>query len=145
MEKSKVLVLNGPSLSALGQREPEIYGSLTLGDVETMIQREAEKLGLEGECRQSNHEGELVDWVLEAGNSDVVGIVINPAAYTHTSLALGDALRAAGVPAVEVHLSNVLARETIRRRSLTAPACVGSISGLGPEGYLLALRYFSCS
>lgn len=137
----KILVLNGPSLSALGTREPEIYGRTTLREIEETLISRAREMGVQASCRQSNHEGELIDWILEARDQGFSGIVINPAAYTHTSLALADALKASGVPAVEVHISNIHARESIRRVSLTGGSCLGSICGLGPAGYVLALTH----
>ncbi|MBN2451201.1 MAG: type II 3-dehydroquinate dehydratase [Lentisphaeria bacterium] len=135
----KLLVLNGPNLQLLGRRSPEIYGHATLGEVEENLARLARELGVEVECRQSNHEGDLVDWVgSAAGRFD--GIVLNAAAYTHTSIALRDAVAGAGVPTVEVHISNVAAREEFRQRSLTAAVCLGQITGFGVAGYGMALR-----
>jgi 3-dehydroquinate dehydratase-2 len=135
-----ILVLHGPSLSALGRREPGIYGTTTLAQIDQALADEAQGLGARVRCIQSNHEGALIDAILSASELGVCGIVINPGAYTHTSLAIADALRAAGLPAVEVHLSQMWARENIRRRSLVAPACVASVSGFGAQSYLLALR-----
>jgi 3-dehydroquinate dehydratase-2 len=134
------LVLSGPNLHRLGKRQPEIYGHQTLEQIHQRIAAEAAELSVEVECRQSNHEGELVDWVGSAAEQGFAGIVINPGAYTHTSYALYDALLAAGVPAVEVHLSNPEAREEFRRRSRTAAACVGKVAGFGDASYLLGLR-----
>ena len=135
----RILVLNGPNLNLLGTREPGVYGSATLGDVEQRLADVASELSVDIECRQSNHEGDLVDWIGSSrGTFD--GVVINPAAYTHTSVALRDALAATGIPAVEVHISNVHAREHFRRRSLTAPVCLGQVCGLGVAGYEWALR-----
>lgn len=136
----KILVLNGPNLNLLGTREPEIYGSETLGDIEAAVKARAAELGAAIEFRQSNCEGELVSWI-GAARGEFDGIVINPAAYTHTSLALCDALKAVAdqVPAVEIHLSNTHKREEIRHKSLTAPACIGQLMGFGSYGYLLAL------
>ncbi len=134
----KILVLNGPNLHLLGRREPDVYGRETLEDIRRALDRRANELGVEIEFRQSNCEGELVGWIgAAAGQFD--GILINPAAYTHTSVALYDALRAAAVPCVEVHLSHPAAREEFRRRSLTAPACIGTVAGFGGASYILAL------
>lgn len=135
-----VLVLHGPSLGALGRREPELYGRLTLEQIDRALAGEACRLGARVTARQSNHEGVLIDEILAAPGRGVAGVLINPGAYTHTSLALADALRAAGLPAVEVHLSQISAREPIRRRSLVAAVCIASVSGFGAGSYLLALR-----
>ena len=139
----KILVINGPNLGLLGVREPEIYGKVTLADVICQLQSvAAENPGCELEFLQSNHEGAIVDR-LNAILTDapVDGIVINPAAYTHTSVAIADALRACSkVPAIEVHISNISNRESFRHESLTAPACLGMIAGLGSDGYEWALR-----
>src|SRR5665213_2416935 len=135
----KVLFLNGPNLNLLGQREPEVYGRATLADIEAMVRKRAQELKVEIDFRQSNQEGELVGWIQEAkGKSDV--IVINAAAYTHTSIALRDAIAAVGVPTIEIHLSNVHAREKFRHKSLIAPVCCGQISGFGQKSYILALE-----
>ena len=138
----KVLIINGPNLNLLGTREPEIYGKTTLKDIETELKNRAEKLNIEIECFQSNHEGEIVDKIHSAKNN-FDAIIINPAAYTHTSVAIRDAFAAVDIPAIEVHISNVYAREDFRHNSLTAPVVTGQISGLGIQGYLLALEYFS--
>jgi len=135
-----VLVLHGPSLSALGRREPQIYGTATLREVDLALTREAGAMGVGVRCLQSNHEGDLIDAILEAPNLGVGGILINAAAYTHSSLAIADALRAAGLPAVDVHLSQIWARGPARRRSPVGAACRGSVSGFGAESYLLGLR-----
>jgi len=136
----RILVLSGPNLHRLGKRQPEVYGHQTLEQIHQRIAAEAEALGAQVECRQSNHEGELVDWVGSAQDQGFAGIVINPGAYTHTSYALYDALLGAGVPSVEVHLSNPEAREPFRHRSRTAPACIGKVAGFGDGSYLLGLR-----
>jgi 3-dehydroquinate dehydratase II len=136
----RVLVLSGPNLHRLGKRQPEVYGHRTLEQIHERIRGEAAALGASVDCRQSNHEGELVDWVGSAQEQGFVGIVFNPGAYTHTSYALYDALLAANVPCVEVHLSNPEAREPFRRRSRTAPACIGKVAGFGEDSYLLGLR-----
>lgn len=139
----KILVINGPNLGLLGVREPEIYGYTTLKDLEAqMLAAAAEEPGCELEFLQSNHEGVIVDRLNAVlTGSAVDGIIINPGAYTHTSVAIGDALRACRkVPAIEVHISNIASRETFRHESLTAPACTGMIAGLGIAGYLVALQ-----
>ncbi len=135
----KVLVIHGPNLNLLGKREPKIYGKASLSRINQLIQDEAQKIGVQIETVQSNHEGELVDLIGNA-RKDYDGILINPAAYTHTSVALRDALSACGLPAVEVHLSNIYGREEFRRNSLTAPVCIGQVSGFGEESYLLGLE-----
>jgi len=133
----KVLFLNGPNLNLLGQREPEVYGHRTLGDIEAMLRERALRRGVEIEFRQSNAEGDLVDWIQKAkGRFD--SVVLNAAAYTHTSVALRDAIAATGIPVIEVHLSNIHAREEFRHKSLIAPVCVGQISGFGAFSYVLA-------
>ena len=135
----KVLFLNGPNLNLLGQREPEVYGRSTLADIEAKLRARAQKLKVDVDFRQSNLEGELVDWIQQAkGQFDV--IVLNAAAYAHTSIALRDAIVAAGVPTVEIHLSNIHAREEFRHKSLIAPVCRGQILGFGADSYLLALE-----
>ena len=140
--RGKVLVLNGPNLNLLGTREPGVYGQATLEEIARRVQSLGRELGLEVEFFQSNSEGEIVDAVQRAAGS-CRGLIINPAAYTHTSVALRDALAAVDLPAVEVHLSNVHGREDFRRQSLTAAVCRGVITGFGAEGYLLALRALS--
>lgn len=135
----KLLILNGPNLNLLGIREPEIYGRQTYEDLEKYLHQKAAVLDCEIEVRQSNHEGDLVDWIQEAlGSFD--GIVINPAAYTHTSVAILDALKAVSLPAVEVHLSKVSEREEFRRISYAGMACMETIEGKGFEGYGLAME-----
>ncbi len=140
MAKSpKVLVLNGPNLNLLGTREPEIYGTTTLADIETQCRKRAKALGLTADCRQSNAEGELVGWIQEARDG-AAGIVLNPGAYTHTSVAILDALLAVGLPVIEVHLSNTHKREDFRRQSYVSRAAEGVICGFGVQGYLMALE-----
>ena len=135
----KALFLNGPNLNLLGQREPEIYGSMTLADIEDMVREHAERHGVEVAFDQSNHEGELVTQVQQsAGNYDYV--LLNAAAYTHTSIALKDAIIGADVNAIEIHLTNVHAREAYRRKSIIAQACIGSINGFGAASYILGLE-----
>ncbi len=134
----RVLVIHGPNLQLLGEREPEIYGKETLKDINGMIRRHAKSLGISVTVLQSNHEGEIVDKIGDMGGS-FDALVINPAAYTHTSIGIRDAIAATGLPAVEVHLSNTSAREEFRRRSLIAPVCRGVIAGFGSLGYCLAL------
>lgn len=133
-----VLLLNGPNLNLLGTREPTIYGSITLNEIEARCRKQGKALGLTVDCRQSNAEGELVTWVQEA-RTGCGGIVINPGAYSHTSIALLDALQAVGLPVVEVHLSNIHRREPFRHHSYVSKAATGVICGLGPLGYELAL------
>jgi 3-dehydroquinate dehydratase-2 len=135
----RVLVLHGPSLNLLGTREPEVYGTLTLQDVESRLAAWGEEAGWERESFQSNHEGALIDRMQEA-RGRVRFQVINPGAYTHTSVALRDAVAACGTPTLEVHLSNIDAREEFRHHSLIAPVCRGQISGLGVESYVAALQ-----
>jgi 3-dehydroquinate dehydratase II len=134
----KILVLNGPNLGTLGRREPEVYGTRTLADLEGMIAARARDLGLQVSCKQSNHEGQLIDWI-EKEPSDA--IIINPGALSHYSLALADALRGSGKPVVEVHISNVFSREPERHRMVTGAVAKGVISGLGFDGYLAALEH----
>jgi 3-dehydroquinate dehydratase II len=133
-----ILVLNGPNLNLLGTRQPEIYGRASLADVEKSCRHRAGELGLGLEFRQSNHEGELIDWIQQA-RGKMAGIVINPAGYSHSSVALLDALVASDLPVIEVHLSNIFKREAFRHHSFVSEAARGVICGLGPRGYLLAL------
>ena len=139
-----VLVLNGPNLNLLGTRKPEVYGSTTLADVESRCREEAGKLGLDLEFRQSNHEGQLIDWLHECGAQvragTSIGAVFNPGAYTHTSVALHDAIEGASVPVIEIHISNVHAREAFRHHSYISPVARGTIVGLGVYGYVLAIQ-----
>ncbi len=134
-----VAVIHGPNLNLLGVREPDVYGTVTLAEIDERIRALAEALGVEVTICQHNSEGAMIDAIQQAG-CEADGIVINPAGYTHTSVAIHDALKAVPVPAIEVHLSNILAREDWRQRSMTAPACAGVIGGLGADSYLLALR-----
>jgi 3-dehydroquinate dehydratase-2 len=139
-----VLVLNGPNLNLLGTRKPEVYGSTTLADVEEMCRQEAGKLGLEVEFRQSNHEGQIIDWIHEYGakvkEGSCIGAVYNPGAHTHTSVAIRDAIEGASLPVIETHISNVHAREEFRHHSFVSPVAAGIIVGFGASGYLLALQ-----
>ncbi|HET9932709.1 MAG TPA: type II 3-dehydroquinate dehydratase, partial [Polyangiaceae bacterium] len=135
-----VLVLSGPNLDRLGRREPEIYGRTTLPQIHDRLEAVAAELGVRVECRQSNHEGLLIDWIGAASDDGFGAILINPGAYTHTSYALHDAIKGAGVPTVELHLSNPDAREAFRRHSCVAPACLGRIAGFGAASYEVALR-----
>ncbi len=135
-----IYILNGPNLNRLGKREPTIYGTATLADVERLCAETAESVGLELVFRQSNHEGELIDWIHEARAAATAGIVINPAGYTHTSVALMDALLAVDLPVIEVHITNIHRREEFRHMSYVSKAATGVIAGLGVGGYALALR-----
>ncbi len=136
----KFLVINGPNLQLLGTRKPEVYGKTTLEDINKSLEELAVSLGVSLSFFQSNHEGDLVDRIAQAKTEKIDGIIINPAAYTHSSFAIRDAIEAVEIPTLEVHLSNIHAREEFRHESLTAGVCVGQISGLGPKGYRLALR-----
>lgn len=135
----RVLVLHGPNLNLLGNREPSIYGTATLGAIDAALSKLSDELGVELDIRQSNLEGELVTWIQDARRR-CQGIILNPAAYTHTSVAIRDALAAVDLPTVEVHLSNIYRREEFRRHSYVSGVALGQISGFGPTGYLLALR-----
>ena len=135
----KILFLNGPNLNLLGQREPDVYGRSTLADIEAAVRERAKKLGADIDFRQSNLEGELVAWIQQAKEQFEV-IVLNAAAYTHTSVALRDAISAVGVPTIEIHLSNVHAREEFRHKSVIAPVCRGQIAGFGLNSYVLAVE-----
>jgi 3-dehydroquinate dehydratase II len=135
-----IYVLNGPNLNLLGTREPEIYGHANLADVEKLCAATAAQFGLKADCRQSNREGELIDFIHEAHASKAVGIIINAGGYSHTSIALHDALVAVRIPAVEVHISNIHARENFRHHSFTAKAAIATLSGFGIDGYRLAIN-----
>ncbi len=139
MAKASVLVLNGPNLNLLGQREPGVYGSQTLADVEALCRKEGEALGLDVHCAQSNYEGRLIELIHEAFGQHG-GLVMNPGAYTHTSIAIMDAIKGVGLPLVEVHLSNVHAREAFRHHSYISPVALGVICGFGSQGYRFALQ-----
>ena len=139
----KILVLNGPNLNLLGTREPAVYGHTTLADVEALCRAAAAERGAEVDCRQTNHEGVLIDWIHAAGvqhrAGELAGVVFNAGAYTHTSLALHDAIKGSGVPVIEVHISNVHAREAVRHHSFISPAAAGIVVGFGIDGYVLAI------
>ena len=139
-----VLVLNGPNLNLLGTRKPEVYGSTTLADVEKMCRTAAGELGLDVDFRQSNHEGQLIDWLHECGAAvkagECIGAVYNPGAHTHTSVALHDAIEGASVPVIECHISNVHKREEFRHHSFISPVAAGIIVGFGVHGYLMGMR-----
>jgi len=135
-----VFVLNGPNLNLLGTREPEIYGRETLDDIRAALEEKAGPLGLSIDLRQTNHEGELIDWIHEAQHEGARAVILNPGGYTHTSVALHDAIKSVSVPVIEVHLSNVHAREPFRRHSYVAMAARGTVAGFGPASYLLALQ-----
>ena len=137
----KITVINGPNLNLLGQREPQIYGGTTLAQIEESLRQQGKEIGIDVRCFQSNIEGELVDALQQAGN-DSDGVILNGGAYTHTSVALRDAVAAIDIPVVEVHLSNPQAREEFRWTSLLADVCVGSVSGFGERSYELALLWF---
>lgn len=138
-KKKKILVLNGPNLNLLGKRQPDIYGRLTLEQINRKIRALAKELGVDVDIRQSNHEGELVTWIQQAPGQ-FGAIVINPAAYTHSSVAMRDAITSVGLPTIEVHLSNIHRREPFRHHSYIAEAAVGQIAGFGADSYLLGLR-----
>jgi len=137
---ARILCISGPNLQLLGTREPDVYGTETLSDIHARLGARARSLGVDLEARQTNHEGEIVDWIGAAPKGGFGGLLLNPGAYTHTSIAILDALSAAALPCVEVHLSNPDAREAFRRRSRVAPACVGRVSGFGGDSYELALE-----
>lgn len=135
----RVLVLNGPNLNLLGQREPAVYGTTTLADISAMLAAAAGPLGLRTDLRQTNHEGQMIDWLHEARN-DTHAVILNPGGWTHTSVALHDAVKAIGTPVIEVHISNPHARESFRHTSFVSPVARGVIVGFGADGYLLALH-----
>jgi len=137
----KILLINGPNLNLLGTREPEIYGRTTLSEIEATVSEQAEKLGMAIKPYQSNHEGGIIDFI-QAECDDAYGIIINPGAFTHYSYAIRDCLAGAGLPVVEVHISNLHKREKWRNRSVISEICAGMINGMGVTGYLLALEYF---
>lgn len=141
---STILVLNGPNLNLLGTREPAVYGAATLADVERLCREAGERLGHSVDCRQSNHEGVLIDAIHDAGRAfatgSLIGVVFNAGAFTHTSIALHDAIKGTGVPVIEVHISNVHAREEFRHHSWLSPVAVGIVIGLGVDGYGLAIE-----
>jgi 3-dehydroquinate dehydratase-2 len=134
-----ILVLHGPNLNLLGQREPGVYGQVTLAEIDAAIAQHGAARGAKIECRQSNHEGVLVEAIQQATGQGFAGVVLNPGAFTHYSYALRDAIAGVSIPVVEVHLSNLYAREAFRHRSVTAAVCRGQISGFGPQSYLLGL------
>ncbi len=144
MNPPRILVIHGPNLNLLGTREVDVYGRVTLKEINLLLGREAALLGVKLKIVQSNHEGKIVDLIGEARGS-FKGILINPAAYTHTSVAIRDALLAAALPTVEVHLSNIYKREDFRKQSLTAPACIGQVSGFGKDSYILGLKGLKAS
>jgi len=140
----RIGVINGPNLDRLGMREPEIYGDQTLTDLENLLVEEAERLGIEVQFYQSNHEGFIIDEINNVfADGEVFGLIVNPGALTHTSLALRDCLAGCDLPTIEVHLSNIYQREEIRKHSLTAEASIGVISGLGFDGYVAAMRHLA--
>lgn len=136
----RILVLNGPNLNLLGKREPDVYGAATLADIEVLVRDSFPEVTIE--FVQTNHEGEIIDRLHRADEERIDGIVMNPAGYSHTSVAIRDTILAIDTPVIEIHLSNIHAREGFRQQSMTAGACSGMISGLGPSGYVLGVRYF---
>jgi 3-dehydroquinate dehydratase-2 len=137
----RIAVINGPNLNMLGTREPAIYGNSTLDEINALLQKEYPEISFT--FFQSNHEGELIDFLHQSYHEGIVGIVINPGGYSHTSIALADAIKSIAIPTVEVHISNIYQREAFRQHSYTATACNGVISGLGIQGYILAIAYLS--
>ena len=138
----KIAVINGPNLDRLGRREPEVYGTATLADLEEMLRKQIAGTEVEIDFFQSNHEGAIIDRIATYADRGFSGIILNAAGLTHTSVALRDAIQASEIPAIEVHISNIHQREEFRHRSMTAPVCVGMIAGLGFHGYQSALNYF---
>lgn len=138
-QATRILCISGPNLQLLGKREPEVYGRETLAEIHTRVETHARSLGVKIDTRQTNHEGTIVDWIGAAPGDGFAGLLLNPGGYTHTSIAILDALRAVGLPCIEVHLSNPDAREPFRRRSYVARACVGRVAGFGADSYELAL------
>jgi len=136
---TKILLIHGPNLNLLGQREPEVYGKVTIEEINQDVKKEADAEGINVEIMQSNHEGDIVD-IIGKAKDNFEGIIINPAAYTHTSVAIRDAISAAGIPTIEVHLSNIYSREEFRHTSLVAPVALGQISGFGKYSYILAIK-----
>ncbi|MBK9752892.1 MAG: type II 3-dehydroquinate dehydratase [Nannocystis sp.] len=142
----RVLVIHGPNLNLLGEREPAVYGSTTLAELDASLHILADELGVQLTTQQSNHEGTIVEWIQGSrarGERPQDGLIVNPGGYTHTSVAIADALRAVSIPAIEVHLSNLYARDSLRHTSITGVACAGIIMGLGTASYLLALRFLA--
>ncbi|HCL00505.1 MAG TPA: type II 3-dehydroquinate dehydratase [Candidatus Marinimicrobia bacterium] len=135
-----ILIIHGPNLNLLGKRKPGVYGTLTLDEINRKIREYADSKGISVDIRQSNHEGDIIDAIQQSGG--MTGIILNPGGFTHTSVAIRDAVEAVAVPVIEVHLSNIYSREPFRQKSLIAPLCRGQISGLGWQGYILALEYF---
>ncbi len=138
-----ILILNGPNLNLLGKREPEVYGRETLAELEARCERWAEEAGMTARCRQSNHEGALIDWLHSASAEGVRGVVVNPGGLTHTSVALRDAVAGVSLPTVEVHISNIYAREAFRHHSHLSGVCIGTVAGLGIAGYGAAIRFLA--
>jgi 3-dehydroquinate dehydratase II len=139
----RIVIINGPNLDRLGKREPEIYGDQTLTDLENLLVQTAADIGVEVQFYQSNHEGFIIDKIGEYADSEFFGMIINPGALTHTSLALRDAIAGSDLPTIEVHISNIYKREEIRQHSMTAEACIAVISGLGFDGYVAALNHLA--
>jgi 3-dehydroquinate dehydratase II len=140
MSRTTIRCISGPNLQLLGTREPEVYGRESLAEIHARLEKRAEALGVAIDARQTNHEGTIVDWIGEAPGHGVTGLILNPGAYTHTSIAILDALSAVALPCIEVHLSNPDAREPFRRRSRIARACIGRVAGFGGDSYELALE-----